>query len=319
MTSSSIHWQWNMYSHDGEIIAEGSRDTIYDIPETPEFWKTLWKRRKKGPVVLYKGKNIVVLGYKNRKDPNTNVIETLVDITGETSDKFLKDIRGDVLLATVNNTTPEMTREFMVRHNNDRDDSMDLNDLFDREGITDDATMPPPMSCAYTRNRARVLLLELVGSCEMTRDIERGILRQTIRQITNHGVTGRNWKDRVVREIYTTVFEKVFRNLSPKEHKHSIGNPRLLELVKSKVISCEDVAIMDPTKLWPEKWREMEEDRIMKQIATLESTSEAATDMFKCRKCGNRKCVYTEVQTRSADEPMTTFICCLVCGNRWKE
>ena len=27
---------------------------------------------------------------------------------------------------------------------------------------------------------------------------------------------------------------------------------------------------------------------------------------------------YIQLQTRSADEPMTTFVLCLECGNRWK-
>ena len=44
----------------------------------------------------------------------------------------------------------------------------------------------------------------------------------------------------------------------------------------------------------------------------------AATDQFKCYKCKKRKCTYYEMQTRSADEPMTTFVTCLSCGNRWK-
>ena len=44
----------------------------------------------------------------------------------------------------------------------------------------------------------------------------------------------------------------------------------------------------------------------------------AATDMFKCGKCKQRRCTYYQMQTRSADEPMTTFVCCTVCGNRWK-
>ena len=46
---------------------------------------------------------------------------------------------------------------------------------------------------------------------------------------------------------------------------------------------------------------------------------EAMTDVFKCRKCGSRSCSYYEIQTRSADEPMTQFINCLNCGNRWRQ
>ena len=46
---------------------------------------------------------------------------------------------------------------------------------------------------------------------------------------------------------------------------------------------------------------------------------EAMTNLFKCRKCGSRETSYYEVQTRSADEPMTQFITCLKCDNRWKQ
>ena len=43
-----------------------------------------------------------------------------------------------------------------------------------------------------------------------------------------------------------------------------------------------------------------------------------ATDQFKCNRCKQRKCTYYELQTRSADEPMTIFVTCLNCGKRWK-
>ncbi|KAJ1191833.1 hypothetical protein NDU88_001148 [Pleurodeles waltl] len=42
------------------------------------------------------------------------------------------------------------------------------------------------------------------------------------------------------------------------------------------------------------------------------------TDLFTCGKCKKKNCTYTQVQTRSADEPMTTFVLCNSCGNRWK-
>jgi transcription elongation factor S-II len=44
----------------------------------------------------------------------------------------------------------------------------------------------------------------------------------------------------------------------------------------------------------------------------------ASTDQFKCAKCGQRKTTYFQMQTRSADEPMTTFVSCLNCNARWK-
>ncbi|CAG8506415.1 1894_t:CDS:2 [Scutellospora calospora] len=47
--------------------------------------------------------------------------------------------------------------------------------------------------------------------------------------------------------------------------------------------------------------------------------AQAETDMFLCGKCRNRKCTYYQMQTRSADEPMTTFVTCTVCNNHWKD
>jgi len=51
------------------------------------------------------------------------------------------------------------------------------------------------------------------------------------------------------------------------------------------------------------------------QVAKNQGTE---TALFKCGKCGKRRTTYTQLQTRSADEPMTTFVLCLDCGNRWK-
>ena len=51
------------------------------------------------------------------------------------------------------------------------------------------------------------------------------------------------------------------------------------------------------------------------RLAQVEGTK---TDLLKCGKCGKRNCTYNQIQTRSADEPMTTFVLCNECGNRWK-
>ena len=39
---------------------------------------------------------------------------------------------------------------------------------------------------------------------------------------------------------------------------------------------------------------------------------------FVCRKCKQNKTTHYSLQTRSSDEPMTVFVCCLTCGNRWR-
>lgn len=45
----------------------------------------------------------------------------------------------------------------------------------------------------------------------------------------------------------------------------------------------------------------------------------AMTDEYRCGKCGSRETTYYQQQTRGADEPMTVFIKCMKCGNRWRD
>lgn len=42
-------------------------------------------------------------------------------------------------------------------------------------------------------------------------------------------------------------------------------------------------------------------------------------ECWKCKRAGrlSKKTKYYSMQTRSSDEPMTNFVSCLVCGQRW--
>lgn len=58
--------------------------------------------------------------------------------------------------------------------------------------------------------------------------------------------------------------------------------------------------------------------KALKKSESRNLEEEATTDQFKCFKCEQRKCTYFQLQTRSADEPMTTFVTCLSCDSHWK-
>ena len=43
------------------------------------------------------------------------------------------------------------------------------------------------------------------------------------------------------------------------------------------------------------------------------------TSQVRCVQCGATRVAYHQMQTRSADEGMTTFYRCISCGHQWRE
>lgn len=68
----------------------------------------------------------------------------------------------------------------------------------------------------------------------------------------------------------------------------------------------------------PKRWKEIVEKTIEREKALYNKNAEASIFMY-CSSCKRKtKCDYYQMQTRSADEPMTTFVSCLECDKRWK-
>ena len=67
-----------------------------------------------------------------------------------------------------------------------------------------------------------------------------------------------------------------------------------------------------------EKWAQLIDAKSKRDKNRFESNMAASTDTFTCRKCKGNKCTYYLMQTKSADEPMTCFIQCVLCNNRWR-
>jgi folate-dependent phosphoribosylglycinamide formyltransferase PurN len=76
---------------------------------------------------------------------------------------------------------------------------------------------------------------------------------------------------------------------------------------------------MNSYDLYPSKWKESFELQQLREKSQLEGNKSMATDQFLCTRCWKRECTYYEMQTRSADEPMTIFITCVNCGKHWRQ
>lgn len=63
-------------------------------------------------------------------------------------------------------------------------------------------------------------------------------------------------------------------------------------------------------------WDQANEDKINEMCGIKGELLKAS--LFTCGRCKSVKTTSTQKQTRSADEPMTVFVLCLNCGNRWK-
>ncbi|CAB4256563.1 similar to Saccharomyces cerevisiae YGL043W DST1 General transcription elongation factor TFIIS [Maudiozyma barnettii] len=108
------------------------------------------------------------------------------------------------------------------------------------------------------------------------------------------------------RVIYSSIISKNNADLKIK-----ITNG---DLTPNFLVTC------DPKELAPESLRKKLEEIKEKNLFNAQGATieRSVTDRFQCGKCKERKVSYYQLQTRSADEPLTTFCTCEVCGNRWK-
>ncbi|XP_073822645.1 RNA polymerase II elongation factor [Musca autumnalis] len=97
-------------------------------------------------------------------------------------------------------------------------------------------------------------------------------------------------------------------------------NPTLRGNYMCGAITAQQLAKMTPEEMASDEMKKLREKFVKEaindaQLATVQGTK---TDLLKCGKCKKRDCTYNQLQTRSSDEPMTTFVMCNNCGNRWK-
>jgi len=149
----------------------------------------------------------------------------------------------------------------------------------------------------------------------LCRKIEKELYNATI-QLSKEKCIKRTWSNPLFKQLYISKLRSFYTNISSSGY---VQNPNFKQKILDGTITVEQISELSVYDIYPENWAELLDKKIKRDKLKYEMKPKAMTDQYKCRKCSSRSCSYYEVQTRSADEPMTQFITCLDCGNRWKQ
>jgi DNA-directed RNA polymerase subunit M/transcription elongation factor TFIIS len=157
---------------------------------------------------------------------------------------------------------------------------------------------------------------------KMALNIERGIFNYSIKNRSENKMYESNKKGdtlnidnmwNVLKHNYQSRAVKIYTNLNPNSY---LKNKNLINRLVNKEFTEFELAELNSADLFPERHAQ-----ILAEYAALQpkqiDTEQEEDGMFRCGKCKTYRTSYYQMQTRSADEPMTTFVSCK-CGNKWK-
>ncbi|KAM9405995.1 transcription elongation factor A protein 3-like isoform 23-T23 [Salvelinus alpinus] len=186
-------------------------------------------------------------------------------------------------------------------------------------------TPASPMSPSFSS--AGVPLSPCLATGETIRDKCIEMLAAALRTDDNFKEFGTNCdsmaaeiEDHIYKEMGATDMKYKNRVRSRISNLKDSKNPGLRRNVLAGGIELRRFAIMSAEEMASDELKQLRNNLTKEAIREhqLSKTSGTISDLFQCSKCKKKNCTYNQMQTRSADEPMTTFVLCNECGNRWK-
>jgi transcription elongation factor S-II len=163
-----------------------------------------------------------------------------------------------------------------------------------------------------TRTYTSQKLESLIKHEILAKNIEKYIFNWTISEcrVKNQPAS---WKNIFFSDKYKHKFLSIHYNLRQP-------NNEVLTKICTGQIPTSRLVHLNAAELWPDgPMAKAEQSMKTHEPPTDRPIEELPDGAFTCGKCKKNKTTYYEMQTRSADEPMTAFITCLNCGNRWKQ
>jgi DNA-directed RNA polymerase subunit M/transcription elongation factor TFIIS len=201
------------------------------------------------------------------------------------------------------------------------------------------------------REYARTKVLEYVKFPAVARNVERSIYNYAVQKTREASETSNNTmkspetaKSIEYRASQNSTWEcRSFRSRYRHKLIHllaSFKRGNIVEALKEGKLKIRELANYPPEILEPNGLYSKTAFKLKAKEMAMESSRAKEQDyegLFKCGKCKSTKTTYYQMQTRSADEvsqysvivlnwytdsptqqPMTTFVTCTGCGNKWK-
>ena len=162
-----------------------------------------------------------------------------------------------------------------------------------------------PTTMEPIRLHARTKLQSLLP--DLGRNMEKSLYNVTGLHIGPETKTG-------FREFYKSRFIGLWKSIE--------RSPDILDRIKSGELKASKIAEYPPEVIelngnYSQALFKLRTKELEREKASMVHDDDY-TGIFVCRKCKSKKTSYYQLQTRSADEPMTTYVTCIGCGNKWK-
>ncbi len=141
-------------------------------------------------------------------------------------------------------------------------------------------------------------------------NIEKGVFNKAIDICKNNNLPLK-WSTKEFTQCYSKNARKILANISYTPNSNEFKN----NILNGKY-EYYDIVNLSHEQMDPEYWASIKINNMNKHISS--SKEEVADGIFTCNACKSKKTVYYQMQTRSADEPMTTYVTCTNCNKKWK-
>lgn len=160
------------------------------------------------------------------------------------------------------------------------------------------------------RVRVKQLLKDTCnGNEKYVEAIEKSCIKCAIAFSDSRNFTS-SWNNPRFCKLYLNIVRNVNIALNKRDDvRHSI---------LSGTMTPDELVNIPSCSLFPDVWERSISDYGKRMRHAYEKRAQGKTTAYRCPKCKQTNCDFTELQLRSADESMTLFITCLDCLYAWR-